>query len=154
MNKVIKTSIVSILSALGIATSFSSAYALFIKDSNEVSFIITQKVEETTIKRFYLTNNYNWTDVYSYIWNSSTEDNMGTWPGNNMTWLYNNDYGQGVFYIDVDMALYDYVIFTNNNGQQTINISLNDAIDGGYNAYYISGGSNNSLTVGTWTYSD
>lgn len=152
MNKILKNSLISILSVLGMAISFSSAYSLVIKEEETVSFGITQAVEESTVHRFYFTNSWSWSNVYAYIWNNTSQVNKSSWPGETMTYLYNNEYNQSVYYVDVDMALYDYIIFTNNSGNQTVDISLTDAINGGYNAYYISGGSGNSITVGTWTY--
>ena len=62
-----------------------------------------------------------------------------------MTYSYTNEYSQGVYTITVPEGA-SYVVFNNNEGTQTVDIPLT----GSDTRYYISGGSGNSCTVGTW----
>lgn len=105
--------------------------------------------EPSTIKTFYFTNNYGWDSLKAYVWNNSTQAKPADWPGLAMTYVYTNDMGQAVYSIDIDTALYDYVIF-NSGSVQTVDIALSSF--GSNNACYISGGSGNAHTVGYWNY--
>lgn len=91
------------------------------------------------------TNNYAWSKVYCYYWN---DDDIGLseWPGDEMTYSYTNDFGQGIYTITIPSTA-AYVIFNNGNngGQQTVDISVS-----GSARYYISGGSGTTCTVATW----
>ena len=63
-----------------------------------------------------------WGDVtYAYYWPTGGE---GSWPGVQMTYVETNGYGQKVFSITVDLSQYQNIIFHNNNGWQTNDISL------------------------------
>ena len=106
--------------------------------------------EPSTIKTFYFTNNYGWDSLKAYVWNSSTGAKLAEWPGSAMTFVYNNDMGQAVYSIEIDTALYDYIIF-NSGSVQTVDIALSSFGDN--NACYISGGSGNQYTVAYWNYS-
>ena len=97
-------------------------------------------------RKVYLTNNYSWSTVYCFAWNSSTNNNNGNFPGLNMTYSYKNTYNQDVYVIEVPNN-YNYVIFSNGS-KQTVDIKLPD--DGDVK-YYISGESNGKYTVSTWT---
>ena len=89
------------------------------------------EVVETTITVYFL-NTSNWSNVYAYVWNNSTYDNNGNWPGNMITKVgYQNGYD--VYSVTVDLALYDYIIFNNGNGgngNQTANLALNTSSTG------------------------
>jgi hypothetical protein len=68
-----------------------------------------------------------------------------------MTYVGNNSYGLGIYYIDYDLSKYSYIIF-NNNCSQTVDIPVDKTTN---NAYYL--GETNSegkYTVGTWAYYD
>jgi hypothetical protein len=68
-----------------------------------------------------------------------------------MTYVGNNSYGLGIYYIDYDLSKYSYIIF-NNNCSQTVDIPVDTTTN---NAYYL--GETNSegkYTVGTWAYYD
>lgn len=92
-------------------------------------------VEDSSTRTIYFTNsnNHKWTEdsIYCYAWNSS--GNNGNWPGTKMTKVKTNSLGESVYSITLDKK-YTSVIFTNNNGEQTVDITLGDA-----NGYYLSG---------------
>ena len=103
---------------------------------------------DENVKTFYFTNNYKWDNLHVYYWKD-----QGTvpheWPGVEMTYVYTNDMGESVYSIDIDVSLYDKVIF-NTTGDQTVDISISSF--GTNNACYISGGNSGSRTVGFWNY--
>jgi alpha-amylase len=68
------------------------------------------------------TDNQNWGTVYAYFWGDSP-DLAGAWPGTQMTWLQANEYGQNVYVVDIPSGAHS-VVFTNNAGAQTVDISL------------------------------
>lgn len=86
-------------------------------------------------------NDSYWGDKsYCYLWNNTTMvDN--SWPGQEMTYVGTNDYGQKVYTIDVDLEQYDMIIINNGNGWQSKDTSLSGAKDN--TGYYL--GDNNVL---------
>lgn len=98
-------------------------------------------------RKVYFTNNYSWSTVNCFAWNSSTNNSNAAWSGVAMTYDSTNGYGQDVYVIDLPYT-YDYIIINNGNGgNQTVDIKLPDTGD---IKYYISGESNGKYTVGTW----
>ena len=65
----------------------------------------------------YFKNNDNWSTVKAYYW-SDSNTKMTTWPGETMTNL-----GDGVYSIELPEDA-QYIIFTNGNGAQTSDITL------------------------------
>lgn len=105
-------------------------------------------VEDSSTRTIYFTNsnNHKWTEdsIYCYAWNSS--GNNGGWPGTKMTKVKTNSLGESVYSITLDKK-YTSVIFTNNSGEQTVDIALGDA-----NGYYLTGDTNNGkYNVSTYT---
>lgn len=91
-------------------------------------------------------NDSYWGDkTYCYLWNNTTMVN-NSWPGQEMTYVGSNDYGQRVYTIEVDLDQYDMIIFNNGNGWQSQDTSLSGAADN--TGYYL--GDNNVL--GTYTF--
>ena len=87
-----------------------------------------------------------WGDkTYCYLWNNTTMVN-NSWPGQLMTYVETNEYGQKIYTIDVDLDQYDMIIFNNNNGWQSADTSLKGAKDN--SGYYL----NSDNTLGTYTY--
>ena len=89
--------------------------------------------------RIYFTDVKGWTDtIYAYVWNSGSGEYDHAWPGVVMTFLEINGQGQEVYYIDVDLTLYDRIIFSHgSNGTvvtQTIDVTL---AEGTVNGYYV-----------------
>ena len=67
----------------------------------------------------YLNNAAGWSNQYVYRWNKSTEVNDAGWPGKAMTY----DATTGYYYVARDDA-YDMIIFNNNSGTQTDDLTL------------------------------
>lgn len=72
--------------------------------------------EKTTI---YFSNNRNWKTVYAYVYDNETGTPMVSWPGVLMTNGTVNSYGETVYSLDVDCAIYDRIIFSNGTAQTT-----------------------------------
>ena len=89
------------------------------------------------------TNNYSWSSVYCYYW-SDTNSAMVSWPGKAMTYSSTNDYGQGVYTLDIPSEA-TYVIFSDGSNNQTVDIPIT-----GSARYYISGSENGKYTVAKW----
>ena len=89
-----------------------------------------------------------WGDkAYCYLWEKDVESSEeAAWPGNEMTYVETNDYGQKVFSYEVDLAKYNMIIFSNGNGWQTPDISLIEKEDN--SGFYL----NDDGTYGTYTY--
>lgn len=107
-------------------------------------------VEESNTRTIYFTNsaNHKWTEdnIYCYAWSVSDGDN-GAWPGKKMTKVKTNPLGEYVYSITLDKK-YTKVIFNNNNGEQTVDITLDDSVNG----YYLTGTkTGNNYNVGTYT---
>ena len=87
--------------------------------------------------RIYFTNNWNWSKVNVYCWDKNVlTGNYGTnasWPGVAATKLGKNDYNQDIYYYDVDLTKYDYIIF--NGDKQTQDLDLYAL--GSDNLYYM-----------------
>ena len=98
----------------------------------------------------YFTNNKNWSNVYAYAWNDKGANK--DWPGASMTFFKINENDEYVYKVE-GMSSYTKIIFTNNNGSQTVDISAKDLpIKEGVrdNAYYLTTQSNSKWKVGTW----
>ena len=109
---------------------------------------ITTQEETTAVSntiKVYFSNNKNWSNVYVYYWGSSSK--TVTWPGEKMTFVKNNEYNEGVYSIELPKDVKG-MIFTNNSGTQTVDVTT---ITDGY-GYYISGNSGSKLSVGSYKY--
>lgn len=103
------------------------------------------------VRRVYFTNNKSWNGPYCYAW---VNGSSATWPGTQMTYSHTNTQNENVYYIDIDPSI-NRLIFNNgdNGGSQTVDITIPLSTSStGNNAYYISGGSGKSFTVGSWRY--
>lgn len=128
MFKGIKTAIAVALSIGGLGTAVTlSAVSASPKEM--------KAAEATGSFAVRFTNNYNWGSVYAYAWNEGGTKNAA-WPGQAMSWIYNNGYGQGIWEITLSEK-FEKVIFNANasgNGNQTVDIVVGDN-----NAWYING---------------
>ena len=107
----------------------------------------TLTIDALGTTRVYFTNNQGWSNVNAYIYNSNT-DIKKAWPGEAMTYLENNEWNQGIYYIDYNVNQYTYIIF-NGSGGQTVDISVDKVST---NAYYLdTQDSEGKWTVGTWS---
>lgn len=92
----------------------------------------------STIKTVYFSAPTGWTDtIYIYVWNNTSNLNMGSWPGVQMTYLETNEYGQKIYKIDIDYGIYDHIIFTHGvngttTGSQSVDISLTENKSNGF----------------------
>ena len=99
----------------------------------------------------YFTNNYRWSNtIYAYAWNSESGKFKKSWPGTAMEVVKTNSYGETIYKINLDKEEFNYIIFNNGSGNQTIDIDISSAYSG--LGYYINGGSGKSHTVGTYDY--
>lgn len=98
-------------------------------------------------------NNYNdWNasnNPKAHFWKNGGQD-YDTWPGNEMSWQWNNDYGQGVYKIAIPDGA-DRVSFndaTNDGQHQTLDIDLTTT----NGAYYVDkwNGTYSKYDYGTW----
>ena len=92
-------------------------------------------------------NDWNESNVKAYFWKASDNSAPQSWPGYDMTWQWNNEYGQGVYKVAIPSGV-DRVIFNDNNGHQTVNIDLTNT----NGAYYWDGTTDGSghYNVATW----
>lgn len=107
---------------------------------------IAGKSDDITI---YFTNTNGWSNVYAHIWGSAGD--KATWPGTKMTFVRNNSSGKGIYKVSFSFEDYQKIIFTNNSGEQTVDITLSGESGIGY---YLSGGSGKALTVTSYKYSE
>ena len=68
-----------------------------------------------------------WGSIYAYAYNSDS-DKIGNWPGKSCT--KSGDYWS----ISLPIGKYNYIIFTDNNGHQTIDLALGITRNQGYTA--------------------
>ncbi len=90
---------------------------------------------------FFFTNNNNWPQIHAYRFNSTTSAEKTTWgDAPVMTYLCNNDYGQGIYVIRIDdLNDYNAIIFRDTANHQTVDIILDSAEFAGHNAFYLNG---------------
>lgn len=88
------------------------------------------------------------------MWGESTSANAA-WPGVDMTYVGLNEYSQKIYSIEIDLDAYDFIIFNNGAGAQTVNIALSGVADGD-NAIWIdkdnTDGSGHFNLGGYWYY--
>ena len=81
--------------------------------------------------------------VYVHAWGSATSSKDTTWPGINLSSEYSyNESSRKVYTFATNVSDYKYLIFHNNSGWQTDNITI-----GNNTAWYLDSGN----TPGTWT---
>jgi hypothetical protein len=86
-----------------------------------------------------------WTDtIYCYSWVSGANGDVA-WPGRKMTYSTTNDYGQKLYTVEIP-ATADYIIFSDSNGTQTVDIPF----DGSATRYYTTTTTNGKYNVATW----
>lgn len=77
----------------------------------------------------YFSNNVYWNTVNAYFYNETTGAQNSAWPGVAMTLHSTNDYGEKIYKAEVDVSVYNRVVF--NNGQsQSMNASISVASSG------------------------
>ena len=76
-----------------------------------------------TSNNLYFTNNKGWSDVYLYTWGEGHSDG---WPGTKLADPVKNKFNEDVYVFEIDEGLYDSFLVHNNNGEQSVDISLDD----------------------------
>ncbi len=71
----------------------------------------------------YFTNNMGWEQVYAYAWVDGEHYPLGPFPGAPMTWIGKNDYNQDMYAITTSAEV-KKVVFSNNNGTQTVDLDV------------------------------
>lgn len=82
----------------------------------------------------YFSNNVGWSNVYAYCSAGHGKAKNASWPGQKMTQVGTNSYGEKIYKITLPSATYNFIIFTNNSGQQTVDLPLGITKNQGY--YY------------------
>ncbi len=72
---------------------------------------------------------------------------MGDWPGTKLTNSAQNDYGETIFYAEIPSNATG-IVFNENGGQQTTDITFNGQSTG----WYLTDQSNGQWNVATWNY--
>ena len=85
-----------------------------------------------TYGKVYFTNNYNWNNLHVYFYGSSISWN---WPGDGMTFEYNNGSGQAVYSYQIPSGATGVIFNNGQNGVQTQDIDLTNT----NGAYYLTG---------------
>ena len=110
----------------------------------------TEKEEVTKVNEkvdIYFSNNKNWTVVNAYLFSSSTGKAASQWPGSPMKLHTTNSFGEQIYKLTVDTAVYDRVIF-NNGTSQTTDTPVTKASSG----YFIMGQQGKKLVAGVYPY--
>ena len=115
--------------------------------------------EEPNILTVYFQNNWNWTDVSAYVWNSTTDTPEVAWPGTPLTKVGEDgegEYKHDMYIVEIDLNQYDYVIFNGfdagkGDNNQTPDISLTGVEEN--TAFYMLWDEENSAnSYGSYTY--
>ena len=100
----------------------------------------------TLSDRYYFVNNKDWSSVYAYAWNSSSDKNAA-WPGVKLDKVGTDEStGKDIYCVKFDSkGQYKNLIFNiGSNSKQTVDISLEEY---GYNSFNISGSKDSKYTV-------
>lgn len=116
------------------ATTNLKLYAIFVKSGTTV----------------YFANSHNWGNVYCYAFGDNGE--KVKWPGELMTSLGTNGYGQKQYSFTVPSD-YHTIIFNDGSGNQTIDIKLSNYSQTGFYPYDNKNGQG-KYEVGTFTYAE
>ena len=111
---------------------------------------ITDPTPASDIITLYFSNNYYWSSVNAYIWNTASGDYESAWSGKPMTYVGKNTYGESIYKVEIDLSKYDRLIFNNGSDYQTVDISLDNSMDA--TGFYLTGTSNNSMSYGTYAF--
>ena len=76
----------------------------------------------------YFSNSKGWESVYAYMWGDGGAN--GDWPGVYANYVKDNEYYQGIFSVDVDLSIYNNIIFTDGSSQ-TVDIPVYSGMQNG-----------------------
>ncbi len=96
----------------------------------------TDSEKHGNIIKVYFSNNKNWETVKIYIWNSESGEYYIPWSGEEMTLTSKNEYGEDVYYYEIDIDKYDTVIITDGSSQ-TVDINLNELEEPDGTGFYL-----------------
>ena len=98
----------------------------------------------------YFSNNKSWSEVHAYVWNTAAPDKPEVgWPGNECTYVSTNNLGEDIYMYKVDKK-YNSIVFNNRNGEQTVDITIDDSSSG----YYLTEKSDGKWSYGTYVYGE
>ena len=81
-------------------------------ESTKTTFVRNQNAERIYIEtKYFFNSGASNESVNAYCWSSSVNRNNG-WPGLTTTWVEDLADSKKIFYFDVDVSLYDRVLFT------------------------------------------
>lgn len=118
--------------------------------TRNISVTVTTPPETNEIT-LYFSNNKNWNNLKVYIWSSIDGSKPADWPGSDMTFVRNNEYGEAIYSITIDLMLYDRIIF-NGSGNQTVDIDISGKSTN--DAFYLLDTKDGSghYNIGTYTF--
>lgn len=82
---------------------------------------IKSKVKLSTV---YFSDSEKMDNVHAYAWKSASGRAIEAWPGQKPTYVKTNSYGQNVYAITVDTAIWDRIVFSNGSDKKTADIPL------------------------------
>lgn len=65
---------------------------------------------ESQVVTLYFSNSVFWGNVYAYAWRTSDEHMNQAWPGEQLTSIGKNSYGEEIYSITIDLSEYDNII--------------------------------------------
>ena len=77
---------------------------------------------EPTSALVYFCDNKGWGTAYAYAWDADGNRLLGDWPGTQMAHVFIDGYGQSVYGVELPAGV-SGLIFTNNSGEQTVDIA-------------------------------
>lgn len=149
------TKLASVISTIALGTSFLACAGLGVAAaSNAFSEDKAIEVEAAHTptgnqRIIFFTKPSDWGTVYCHNWGGSS---AGTsWPGTEMSYLYNNDYNEPIYFLNIPSDRTG-IIFNNNSGTQTADIT-GFTLDN-TNGWYYSGGKGmpwDASSIGVWS---
>ena len=85
----------------------------------------------------YFSNNLRWEKVYAYCSAGHGKDKNAKWPGEEMEYVKTNSYGEKIYKISVPVAKYNFIVFDDGSGNQTVDLPLGVTQNRGF--YYDAG---------------
>ncbi len=119
--------------ALKKAYKTNADYATLNAAYNDFTAAVDQFYQGDSID-IYFSNNLGWSKVYAYCSEGHNKAKNGTWPGEAMKEFTTNKYGEKIYKLTVPAGKYNFVIFSNGSGKQTVDLPLGITRDQGY--YY------------------
>ena len=98
-------------------------------------------------KTIYFSNNLHWDQVYAYCFKNTNSN--AAWPGVTMLYESTNEYGEDIYSYTFDGTQYDYIIFSNGSGTQTVDILAGSS---GTGYYCTTQNSQGKYQVASYTY--